>query len=111
MNYHVEFTDVAEMETEAILLWINGQSPDRAGRWQEGLEQAVSSLSEFPRRCGLAPENSHFQAEIRQLLFGSYRILFTLLDLDGDGEEETVRILHVRHGARRPLGAEEAEGT
>jgi plasmid stabilization system protein ParE len=109
MNFQIEFTEVAEMEAENILLWMNGISPERAEQWREGLGQAISTLSEFPRRCALAPENDRFEAEIRQLLYGQYRILFTLLDVDGDGDEETVHILHIRHGARSLMGHEETQ--
>ena len=103
MNYAVEFTDVADMEVQDILLWIMGRDPNGAKRWQEGLETAAESLSMFPRRCPLAPENEAFNVEVRQLLYGAYRVLYTLIDSDGDGENDTARILHVRHGARQYL--------
>lgn len=41
MSYQVEFTDVADMEVENILLWIMGRAPERVERWQDGLEKAV----------------------------------------------------------------------
>lgn len=40
---------------------------------------------------------------MRQLLFGGYRVLYTVVDANDDGTPDTVRILHVRHGARRRL--------
>lgn len=104
MTFRVEFTDVAEKEVQDILFWILGQSPEWAGKWQCGLESAIHSLTEFPGRCPRAPEDTQFAVTVRQLLYGSYRILFTLVDSDGDSEVDTVRILHVRHGARRRLG-------
>ncbi|MGO4883492.1 MAG: type II toxin-antitoxin system RelE/ParE family toxin [Bryobacteraceae bacterium] len=64
------------------------------------LEDAISSLAEFPRRCPLAPENTSFPFEVRHLLYGSkphvYRILFTI-------QGNTVRVLHIRHGRRQRL--------
>jgi plasmid stabilization system protein ParE len=104
VTFQIEFTEVAEMETQDTLLWLLGRSPDQAGRWQDGIEKAILSLSEFPARCPLAPEDDMFSVSVRQLLFGRYRILFTLVDTDEDSEPDTVRILHVRHGARRRLG-------
>jgi plasmid stabilization system protein ParE len=68
MTYLIEFTDVAEMELQEILLWRIGRSPERVGRWQEGLERVVFSLSEYPHRCALASENDAFPMEIRQIL-------------------------------------------
>lgn len=109
MIFRIEFTDVADMEVQDAFLWLLGRSLVQAGRWQEGLEKAVNSLAEFPTRCPLAPEHAIFDVEVRQMLYRSYRILFTLVDTDQDGSADTVRILHVRHAARRWLG-EESEG-
>ena len=62
--------------------------------------QAIESLSTFPRRCSIAPENGLFAHEIRQLLYGRgtsvYRVLFTIT---GD----TVSVLHIRHSAQNML--------
>jgi len=65
------------------------------------LEKAVRSLAEFPRRCPLAPESAEIGLEVRQRIYGFYRLLFTLVDADDDGDADTVRILHVRHGAQQ----------
>jgi len=109
MSYQVEFTDVADMEVENILLWIMGRAPERAERWQGGLEKAVASLEEFPGRCVLVPEVSTPERQVRQLLYGAYRLLFTLLDTNGDGDLDTVRILHVRHGSQKPIMQQDSE--
>jgi plasmid stabilization system protein ParE len=53
----------------------------------------------MPARCPLAPENEDHPKEIRQLVHGRYRILFTI-------EPGRVVILHVRHGARLPMRVE-----
>ena len=61
----------------------------------------------MPGRCPLAPENEHFQQDIRQLLYGRgrsiYRILFTMVEVAGTSDDAEVRVLHVRHGARQTL--------
>jgi hypothetical protein len=55
----------------------------------------------------MAPENDEFEEEIRQILYGKrqhrYRILFTI-------REQTVIVLHIRHGAREHLTGEDAVG-
>ncbi len=78
-----------------------GRSPDYAERWQEGLEKAVMSLAEFPGRCALLLEASTPDRPVRQLLYGAYRLLFTLVDTNEDSITDTIRILHVRHGSQR----------
>ena len=108
MSYRTEFTDVADMEVQNILLWLMGEAPERVEAWQQGLEDAVLSLSLLPSRCPFAPENAAFSVPVHQLLYGAYRILFTLVDTDDDGSSDTVRILHIRHGALRYLGEENA---
>jgi len=69
-------------------------------RWFAALQDAIASLAEFPVRCPLAPEKVAFPFEVRHLLYGRkphvYRILFTI-------EDQTVYVLHIRHGRRQPL--------
>jgi plasmid stabilization system protein ParE len=100
MRYRVEIMPAALRELDDAFGWIARRSPARAERWQARAMRALRSLTEFPRRCPLAPEGDDFGVEVRQLLYGEYRVLF---DIQGD----TVRILHVRHGARRPLPPDE----
>jgi plasmid stabilization system protein ParE len=80
--------------------WIAADSPRNAARFRRSIIAAIKRLTTFPRRCAVAAESRAFGAEVRQLVHGNYRILF---EIDG----EVVRILHVRHGARRRLGEEE----
>ena len=105
MRYQVEVTDQAGLEAEEAYLWILERSPGGASRWWNGLEAAILSLEEMPARCPLAPEDEEFEEEIRELLYGKrqhrYRILFTI-------REETVVVLHIRHGAREYLEGDEA---
>ena len=96
MNYQVITEPRAEADIHEAFRWIAEDSPKNALRWQQGLEAAIDSLETFPERCSLAPENEVFHYEIRQLLCGNYRILFTI-------QARVVHILHARHGARRHL--------
>ncbi|WP_228042237.1 MULTISPECIES: hypothetical protein [unclassified Tychonema] len=54
----------------------------------------------MPSRCSFAFENSFFDEEIRQLVYGkgrnAYRILFTIVD-------DSVQIIFVRHAAQKPM--------
>jgi plasmid stabilization system protein ParE len=58
-------------------------------KWFNGLMTAIKGLAEFPERHVIAPENDEFDEEIRQLVYGRYRVLFTLR-----GNE--VHVLHCR---------------
>src|SRR6185312_7024223 len=102
MAFRVKQTPEADHDLDVILEWLLAQEAGEAGlRWFRGLRKALTSLSELPERCPIAPERDEFPFEVRQLLYGTrqhrYRILFTI---DGD----VVVILHIRHGRRRHLG-------
>lgn len=101
MTFRVEVTAEAERDTDEILEWLHSQHAEDAGiRWFLGLEDAIASLAQFPKRCALAPESAVFPFQVRQLFYGSrrnvYRVLFTI-------EGDTVYVLHIRHGARQPI--------
>jgi plasmid stabilization system protein ParE len=91
-------------DLEDAYLWIKERSPEAAARWFNGFVEALTSLETSPQRCGFAPENDAVEPEIRQFLYGRrggiYRALFTIA-----GNE--VRILHIRHAARRTMEIDE----
>ncbi len=92
--YKIEVTTTAEVEAEDAILWIKQFSPDGARHFSEGLIKAIKSLQTNPFRCSLSPENEFFYEEIRQLIYGKYRILMTIAD-------QTVYVLHIRHSSQK----------
>lgn len=103
MTYRVEVTDEADADADSIYEWIARDAPLAAGRWYNGLFDAIASLSAFPQRCPLAPEHVYFDAALRHLLYAqNYRIM---VDIRGD----VVYVLHIRHAARRYLHEEDRE--
>lgn len=92
--YQIEITTTAEIEGDEAISWIKQFSPDAAKQFGVGLAEAIKSLQQNPFRCSLAPENDFFYEEIRQLLYGKYRILMTIY-------EETVYILYIRHSSQK----------
>ncbi len=90
--YTVIIEHPAEEEAERAYLHINEQAPLNAERWWNGLVDAILSLEEMPKRCPLAREDARFDEDIRQLVYKSHRILFTL-------RGDRVHILHIRHSA------------
>lgn len=103
MDFRVELSDQAKGDIAAIYEWLRSQQAGDAGeRWFVDLEKAIRSLSQLPSRCQLAAENPDAPVELRQLLYGRkphvYRILFAI-------EDDTVQVLHIRHGRRRPVRA------
>ena len=92
----------ARRELEEIVAYIQADSPVDATRWRQRLERKMQSLRTMPEGCAAAPENERMIREIRQLLHGRYRVLFTI-----DGTK--VFVLTIRHGARQFLAGDELD--
>lgn len=97
---------------EALVRLAELVDDEYAVAWFSTLEDTLAKVATFPRRWPVAEENHLFRQEVRALpyRYGSrtpaYRILFTIAEDEYDAP--TVYILHVRHGARRPISRVEA---
>lgn len=100
MEFSVEITQAALADAEEYVRFIreDRQDPMAAEQWWNGLVDQVLSLGALPRRCPIIPEQRYFDQEIRHLLYASHRIIFRI-------DEDTVTILRIYHGARKPLKA------
>ena len=96
MTYDVRPTASALADALAIGDRVRAaRCPDNADRWLRALMSALKGHAEYPRRCPRAPENDAVAAfEIRNLIFGDYRVLFSIID-------RRVFVLHIRHCRRR----------
>lgn len=96
---------------EAAMRFANLSGEQVANEWRDGLYEAIRPLATTPRRQ-VAEESLRFRQEVRQLVYRrrpgavAYRILFTIREPEEDAPY--VRILHVRHGAQRPVTRAEA---
>jgi len=100
MAFRVELTAEAEADLQRAFAYIQADAPENAARWLHGLYDAVDSLQRFPERCGTAPEHEWTDFELRQYIYGRYRVLFTI-------QNDSVYVLHIRHGAREFLTPDE----
>lgn len=112
--YATRLTEPAEAEIDAAYLRLLSATSLRfADKWQDGLFAAIDGRARFPNRYEVASEAPRFRMPVRRMVYRVgqvvHRGLFSLLDEDGDGQEDTVRILHVRHGAQGPDGDEDGE--
>lgn len=98
--YHVELTDRAARDLTRLLVSIHAPEFVAAARWFNGLERAIKTLRQSPRRSPLAPESKR-RSIVRQLFYGRgphvYRVLFEVTE-----DVKIVFVLHIRHAARRP---------
>jgi plasmid stabilization system protein ParE len=97
-------TPEAKADLRDIYRYIRDRAPRAATRWSVSTRASIKTLSRFPERCPLAPESTHFDVPISQMLLGTgnrgtYRVLFVIAD-------KLVSVIHVRHGSMLPLDSE-----
>jgi toxin ParE1/3/4 len=93
IRFAVNFSQKAEEDLEEIWSFIAADNPDNATKFVLNLEKQVESLSRFPERCPLIPENDVLRAKYRHLIYGDYR---SILRLRG----RTVYIIRIINSAR-----------
>ncbi len=76
-------SDIGESYKWGVKQW----GVKRAKQWARDIRKAALSLSTFPERHPIAPENDPFEEEIRHLVIGRYRLLYNI-------EDKTVYVLH-----------------
>ena len=93
MTYHVKLSPGVDDEILSAAFYIARESVPSAERWLDGIYEAIQSLGSMPERCGVIRENEEFAEELRELRYQSHRIIFVV-------QEQTVRVVHIRHAAR-----------
>lgn len=90
-KYSVIIEDSAQADVQGSYDWgrrVWGKA--QARKWMNELRAAIlGQLGTIPNGFPFAPESDEFQEEIRQLMVGRYRVLFTI-------QARTVHVLHVR---------------
>lgn len=112
MAFRVEIVPRAFDDLDSIATYIKTQSSFRvAERWFNGILRAISLLAEMPERCPVAEESADLGAEVRVLLFGrgnqQYKVYFVVHQ--PSAAEGIVRVIHVRHWARRSPNVDELD--
>jgi plasmid stabilization system protein ParE len=90
-RYAVVFEDSAQADVHGSFDWgCRAWGRREAHRWARLLRIAVlQQLRVVPKAFPLAPESEEFSEEIRQMIVGRYRVLFTI-------KGRIVHVLHVR---------------
>jgi toxin ParE1/3/4 len=99
MAYRVELTIRAQQDLNYIFDRITADDSAIAGAWYSGLQKAIRTLANLPRRCPINAESRKMKAELRHLLYGSkpdvYRVIY-----DIDESRKLVRVITIWHAAR-----------
>lgn len=83
-------------EIEHYVDEIAKDSVNNALKWYGEIMDKIKTLDKSPARCPYADEMAFHDFEIRNLIFGNYRILFHI-------EGNTVQVLHVKHGKMKRI--------
>jgi plasmid stabilization system protein ParE len=87
-------------------------SESHADAWHNGLLDMLATLATYPHRHPLADEDEFFQDVVRVFSYRlsprgvAYRVFYSIIDSDEDAPY--IYVMHVRHGARRPMTRAEA---
>lgn len=104
MTYRVILQPQALQQLEEQYQRVAKQNPRAAANWFNRFVTALESLSQMPERCAVARESELVGREVRQFLFGkragTRRAFFVI-------EDDTVRILAIRHSAQSDVTPEE----
>ena len=109
MAYRVELAKNAAAELEELYLWVVERPPSQGAARFNGLERAILSLEQLPKRCRIAPESFDPDQPVRNFNYGrsphNYRGFFTI-----DETAKVVRVVHIRRGARQRPAPGELKG-
>lgn len=97
-TYEVILRAEAEQDLSEAYLYVWRDSPGNAAKWLQGLYDAVGSLETMPESCPFAREKEVLGHDLRQLVYASHRIIFSV-------EKNKVYVHHIRHGNMRTLEA------
>ena len=95
MTYSVQLLARAKADYRHIFSYLETRSPQGAMNWEEALEAGLARLRYNPMIYGLAFEDSHFDFELRQLLFKT-RYGRTYRAVLSRGRDRSHRFSHLR---------------
>ena len=89
-RYTVEFADSAEEDLFASYEWgCREWGEEAANRWARETRSKINTmLKTFPLGQSVAPESKNATVELRQMVVGRYRVIFTVKELE-------VRVFHI----------------
>jgi len=94
IRYKINIAPEAAKEIEDIYLYIADDSPNNAAKWYFAIHDKINTLKDFPESCPIAYEDRFYDFQIRNLIFGNYRVIYRI-------QEDIIQILHVKHTAQQ----------
>ena len=97
-KYRILLKKRVAADLEHIFNTIAKDSPDNASTFVQKLLTAIDTLEIFPHRKIIEGQDPNESTAVRSLPVKPYLVFFRVMD-----SQRIVRILRVRHAARRPL--------
>ena len=97
-RYRVEYSPKAYSELVEIYAYIAQDSVNHAVGMIERILKKIDGLDTFPHRHVVQDQSGRLDHPVRSLPVNPYIVFFRVVERDA-----VVRILRIRHGARRPL--------
>ena len=94
--YRIIMSSESAADLKSLHAYISLDSPDSAAKMVERILTAIESLKLFPHRTVAQHTSRGLRQAVRSVPVPPYIVYFRVLD-----DERVVRILTVRHGARR----------
>ena len=94
IRYKINIAPEAAKEIEDIYLYIADDSPNNAAKWYFAIHDKIQALTDFPESCPVAYEDRFYDFQIRNLIFGNYRVIYRI-------QKDIIQILHVKHTAQQ----------
>lgn len=104
MAFDIEITDPARDDIDDAVTFIAQNSPAAARKWKTALQALILSLQEMLGRFAIIAEAGELGLPYRSTPHHSHRVIFRI-----DEEKNTVFVVRVYHGARRPLSHEDID--
>jgi plasmid stabilization system protein ParE len=106
--FEIEYTEPAEAEIARAWEWMTGFGLTAAERWLDALEALLQQeaahlavgLRRKPERRASAPDVFSILLQTGGRSSSAWHVQYELRDTDGNGEEDTMRILRIRHARR-----------
>jgi len=104
MAFDVEITDPARDDIDGAVTFIAQNSQASARKWKTTLQALILSLQEMPSRFTVIAEAGELGLPYHSAPHHSHRVIFRI-----DEQKNTVYVVRVYHGTRRPLSHEDID--
>jgi len=95
-KYRLIYSPRLASDLHSIFRYIERDSPQNATRMIQKIIEGIDSLEQLPHRYPVAEGANNRRGEIRVMTIRPYLVFYRILE-----EQQAIRLITVRHGARQ----------